>query len=51
MNWEEKMRKELGTAKGKTILKDITLRDLKKVEVKNIPNFTAEDSYGCFCDY
>ena len=23
MNWEEKMRKELGTAKGKSILKDI----------------------------
>tara|TARA_B100000686_G_C16508159_1_gene820675 strand:- start:143 stop:892 length:750 start_codon:yes stop_codon:yes gene_type:complete len=51
MNWEEKMREELGTAKGKTILKDITLRDLKKVKVKNIPNFTAEDSYGCFCAY
>ena len=50
-DWEEMMRKQLPTAKNKSILKDITLKELAKVGQDQMSMFTAEDSYGCFCEY
>jgi len=50
-NWEEKMRNKLGKTKDKSILKNTTLKELAKVGADQMPMFTAEDSYSCFCDY
>ena len=45
------MRKTLPTAKDKSILKDMTLKELAKVGEDQMSMFTAEDSFGCFCEY
>jgi 3'-phosphoadenosine 5'-phosphosulfate sulfotransferase (PAPS reductase)/FAD synthetase len=50
-DWEEKMEKWLPTAKGKTIVKGTSLKELAKVGQDQMSMFTAEDSYGCFCAY
>ena len=52
-DWEQKMRKELGTAKDKSILKNITLAELKEENKDQMDMFegVAEDSFGCFCAY
>ena len=47
------MRKNLDTAKDKSIVKGITLKELAKEKKDQLHMFegTAEDSFGCFCDY
>tara|TARA_R100001129_G_scaffold123016_2_gene85748 strand:- start:175 stop:930 length:756 start_codon:yes stop_codon:yes gene_type:complete len=52
-DWEQKMRKNLDTAKDKSIVKGITLKELAKEKKDQLHMFegTAEDSFGCFCDY
>ena len=51
--WEDKMRKELPKAKDKSILKDVTLKELARVGQDQMDMFegVAEDSFGCFCAY
>ena len=51
MEWEEKMQDELSTGKGKTVVQNISLRELAKKGQDQMSMFTAEDSYGCFCAY
>ncbi len=50
-DWEEKMRNKLGKTKDRSILKNTTLKELAKKGENQMPMFTAEDSYSCFCDY
>ena len=52
-DWEQKMRGNLKTATNKTIVKGITLEELAKEKKDQLHLFegTAEDSFGCFCDY
>ena len=47
------MRDTLPTAKDKSILKNITLKELAKENKDQMDMFegVAEDSFGCFCDY
>jgi 3'-phosphoadenosine 5'-phosphosulfate sulfotransferase (PAPS reductase)/FAD synthetase len=51
--WEDKMRKELPKAKDKSILKDVTLKELARVGQDQMDMFegVAEDSFSCFCAY
>jgi len=52
-DWEQMMRETLPTAKDKSILKNITLKELAKENKDQMDMFegTAEDSFGCFCAY
>ena len=52
-DWENKMRKQLGTGKDKSIIKGITLEELSKENQDQMDMFegVAEDSFGCFCAY
>ena len=52
-DWEQMMRETLPTAKDKSILKNITLKELAKENKDQMDMFEgmAEDSFGCFCAY
>ena len=52
-DWEQMMKETLPTAKDKSILKNITLKELAKENKDQMDMFegVAEDSFGCFCDY
>ena len=52
-DWEQMMKETLPTAKDKSILKNITLKELAKENKDQMDMFEgmAEDSFGCFCAY